>query len=98
MAVPLVGELEMSLPPCVVPTEAETALLNVGVRLIVAPYKGLVEEAVIDALAAATTLTRVVAVLPLSSFDVAVMVTLPALPGAVHAPVPAFIVPALADH
>jgi len=37
IAVPLVGELEMSLPPCVVPTDAETALLNVGVRLIVAP-------------------------------------------------------------
>ena len=55
MAVPLVGELEMSLPPCVVPTETETALLKVGVRLIVAPNKGLVEEAVIDALGAATT-------------------------------------------
>ena len=37
MAVPLVGEPEISLSPCVVPTEAETALANVGVRLIAAP-------------------------------------------------------------
>jgi hypothetical protein len=44
------------------------------------------------------TFTAVVAVLLLSSLDVAVMVTLPAVPGAVHTPLPVFIVPALADH
>ena len=37
IAVPVVGEPEMSLPPCVVPTDAETALAKVGVRLTVAP-------------------------------------------------------------
>ena len=98
MAVPLVGELEISLPPCVVPTAAETALANVGVRLIVAPYEGLVEEAVIDALGAATTFTRVVADFVLSSFEVAVIVRLPAVPGAVQAPVAALMEPELADH
>ena len=46
---------------------------------------------------ARTTLTAVVAVLLLSSLDVAVMVTLPAVAGAVQTPVLAFMVPALAD-
>ena len=44
-----------------------------------------------------TTFTMVVAVLLLSSFDVAVMVTGPMVAGAVQAPVPAIIVPPLAD-
>jgi hypothetical protein len=37
IAAPFVGELEMSLPPCVVPTDAEAEFANVGVRVIVAP-------------------------------------------------------------
>ena len=98
ICVPLVGEFEISLPPCAVPTAAETALEKVGVRLTVAPYNGVVVDALIDAVAASTTVTVVVAVLLLSSFAVAVMVTFPAVAGAVHAPVLAFIVPALADH
>jgi len=98
ICVPLVGEFETSLAPCAVPTAAETAFEKVGVRLTVAPYSGVVVDALIDAVAASTTVTVVVAVLLLSSFAVAVMVTLPAVAGAVHAPVPAFIAPALADH
>src|SRR5690348_4324404 len=97
ICVPLVGEFEISFPPCVVPTEAETAFAKVGVRLTVAPRNGVVEDAEIEAVLASTTLTVVVAVLPLSSLDVAVMVTLPAVAGAVQAPVAAFIDPALAD-
>jgi hypothetical protein len=57
-----------------------------------------VEDAASEAVAASTTVADVVADLVLSSTDVAVMVTLPAVAGAVHAPVAAFIVPALADH
>ena len=79
------------------PTEAETALLKVGVRLIVAPWGGPVDEAEIEVVQARTTLTVVVAVLLLSSLDVAVMVILPAVAGAVQTPVLAFMVPALAD-
>ena len=55
--VPLVGELEISLPPCVVPTEAEVEPAKFGVRLTVAPYGGLVEEAIIDAVGRRTTLS-----------------------------------------
>ena len=94
---PLIGELEISLPPCVVPTLAEVALANVGVRFTVAPNCGVVDDAVIDEDADNTTFTAVVAVLLLSSVEVAVMVTLPAVPGAVQVPVLEFIVPALAD-
>ena len=95
IAVPLVGELEISLPPCVVPTDAENALLNVGVRLTVAPNSGLLEDAVMEEVVASTTFTVVVAVFAELSWDVAVMVTLPVVLGAVH--VLAFHVPALAD-
>ena len=98
IGVPLVGELEISLPPCVVPTEAEVALAKLGVRFTVAPYNGLVEDALIEEVVARTTFTVVLAVFVASSCDVAVMVTLPAVPGAVHVPVLALIVPALADH
>jgi hypothetical protein len=91
-----VGELEMSLPPCEVPTEAETALAKVGVKLTVAPYSGEVVEALMDDVAAKTTVTTVVADFVPSSFDVAVMVTLPAVAGAVHVPVLALITPPLA--
>jgi hypothetical protein len=97
ITVPLVGELEISLPPCVVPTLAEVALANVGVRFTVAPNSGVVDDAVIVEVAANTTFTTVVAVLLVSSVEVAVMVTLPAVPGAVQVPVLEFIVPALAD-
>jgi hypothetical protein len=96
MGAPLVGVVEMSLPPCVVPTDAETAFVNVGVRLTVAPNSGEVVEAVIDAVDASTTFTMVVADLVASSFDVAVIVTLPAVPGAVHTPVLTLIAPPLA--
>ena len=71
--------------------------MNVGVRFTVAPYNGLVVEAVIDAVAAKTTFTVVVMFFVASSLDVAVMVTLPDETGAVQAPVFAFMVPALAD-
>ena len=57
-----VGELEISLPPWVVPTEAEVAFANVGVRFTVAPYNGLVVEAIIEEVAANSTLTVVEAV------------------------------------
>jgi hypothetical protein len=97
ITVPLVGELEISLPPCVVPTLAEVVLANVGVRFTVAPNSGVVDDAVIVEVAANTTFTTVVAVLLVSSVEVAVMVTLPAVPGAVQVPVLEFIVPALAD-
>jgi hypothetical protein len=97
ICVPLVGEFETSFPPCVVPTEAETAFAKVGVRLTVAPRKGVVEEAEIEEVLARTTLTLVVAVFAGLSCDVAVMVTLPAVAGAVQAPVLAFMAPALAD-
>jgi len=93
MTVPLVGELDISLPPDVVPTDAEVALAKVGVRFTVAPYSGLAEEVVIVDF---ITFTMVVAVLVASSFDVAVMVTLPVPAGAVQSP-PAVIPPALAD-
>jgi hypothetical protein len=96
MGVPLVGELEMSLPPCEVPTEAEAVLANVGVRFTGAPYSGVLVEALIDDVAAKTTVTMVVVDFVPSSFDVAVMVTLPAVPGAVHAPVLALITPPVA--
>jgi hypothetical protein len=56
-----------------------------------------VDEAVIDEVADNTTFTAVVAVLLLSSVEVAVIVTFPEVPGAVHMPALAFIVPALAD-
>jgi hypothetical protein len=98
IGVPLAGELDTSLPPWVVPTDAETEFVKVGVRLTLAPYSGVVVDALIDEVTARTTVTVVVAVLLLSSFAVAVMVTLPAVAGAVHAPVAAVIVPALADH
>ena len=57
-----VGELEISLPPWVVPIEAEVAFVNVGVRFTVAPYNGLVVEAIIEEVAANSTLTVVEAV------------------------------------
>ena len=53
-------------------------------------------EALIEAVGASTTVTVVVAFLLASSFDVAVIVTLPAVPGAVHAPVLPLIAPPLA--
>jgi len=53
--IPLVGEPEMSLPPCVVPTAAETALANVGVRSTVAPRSGFVADALIEAVGRTTT-------------------------------------------
>ena len=96
MAVPLIGALDMSLPPCVVPTVAEVEFRNVGVRLIVALYPGVCDEAVIEEVTARMTFTMVVAVLVPSSFDVAVTVTLPVLAGAVKTP-EVLIVPALAD-
>ena len=96
ICVPLVGELEILLPPCDVPISAETALVNVGVRFTVAPYSGVVVEAEMDVVTAKTTITVVEADLVPSSFDVPVIVTLPAVAGAVHAPVLAFMVPALA--
>ena len=49
-------------------------------------------------MAASTTLTMVAAVLLPSSFEAAVMVTLPAMAGALQTPVLALIVPAAADH
>jgi hypothetical protein len=58
MGVPLVGELEMSLPPCEVPTEAEAVLEKVGVRLTVAPYSGVLVEALIVSLGLTTTPNR----------------------------------------
>jgi len=91
------GELETSLPPCVVPTEAETAFANVGVRFTVAPYNGFVGDEVIEAVGANITVTVVVADLVTSSFDDAVIVTAPAVLGAFQTPVLAFIVPALTD-
>jgi len=97
ITVPLVGELEISLPPCVVPTLAEVVLANVGVRFTVAPNSGVVDDAVIVEVADETTVTVVVAVLLLSSVEVAVIVTFPEVPGAVQVPVLEFIVPALAD-
>ena len=54
-------------------------------------------ETVIESVEVGTTVTFAVAVLLLSSFDVAVIVTLPGRAGAVHVPVLGFIVPALAD-
>jgi len=97
MAVPVVGELEMSLPPCAVPTEAETVFANVGVKLTLAPYSGVSDEAAIEATGADVTTAVVVADLLPSSLDVAVMVTLPATAGAVQVPLAPFIAPALAD-
>ena len=84
MGEPLVGELEMSLPPWVVPILAEVELAKVGVKLTVAPKSGLVDDALIEAVAANTTFTVVVAVFVGLSCDVAVTVTLPAVAGAVH--------------
>jgi|SRR5690242_1499851 len=52
----------------------------------------------IESVESGTTVTFVVADLLLSSFDVAVIVTLPARAGAVHVPVLGLIVPPLADH
>jgi hypothetical protein len=98
IGVPLTGELEMSLLPCVVPTEAEAVLANIGVRSTVAPCSGLVGKARIESVTAETTVAVVVANLLGSSLDVAVIVTLPGLAGAVQAPVFGFITPALADH
>ena len=95
---PLVGELEISLPPCVVPTLAEAALANVGVRFTVAPYSGFVEEALMESVGSNTTVTVVVADFEPSSFEVAVIVKVPLPAGAVQTPDPAFIVPPLADH
>jgi hypothetical protein len=95
--VPLVGELEISLPPCVVPTEAEVEPAKLGIRLTVAPKSGVVDEAVIEEVADETKFTVVIAVLLVSSVEVAVIVTLPAALGAVQVPVLEFIVPALAD-
>ena len=63
---------------------AVLALVNVGFRLTVAPCKGFVEEAVMEAVAADTTLTTVLTDLLGSSCEVAVMVTLPGVSGAVH--------------
>ena len=97
IAAPVVGELEMSLPPCVVPTEAETALAKVGVKLTLAPYSGVSDEAAIEATGADVAIAVVVADLLPSSIDVAAMVTFPATAGAVQVPLAAFIVPALAD-
>ena len=94
---PLTGALDISLAPCAVPIEAETELAKVGVSVTVAPYGGLIEEATIESVTAETTVTVVVADLPESSLDVAAIVTLPEFAGAVHAPVAAFMVPALAD-
>lgn len=96
--VPLVAFAERSFPPCVVPIVAEAAPVNVGVRSTVAPYRGFVEEALIEAVAVAITSVTVEALLLLSSFEVAVIVTLPGAAGAVHAPVLAFMEPALAVH
>ena len=98
ICVPLIGALEMSLPPCVVPTEAEVALVKVGVRLTVAAYNGLVDDAVMEAALADTKLTMVVAVLLPSSFEAAVMVTLPTAAGAVQVPVLLLMAPPVADH
>ncbi len=53
---PLVGAVERSLPPLAVPTLSETALLNVGVTLMVAPKSGVVVDAVIVAATWDTTL------------------------------------------
>ena len=97
ICVPLVGAFEISFPPCVVPTEAETAFAKVGVRLTVAPRRGVVEEAVIEAVLTRATVTVVVTVFAGLSCDVAVIVALPAVAGAVQAPVLEFMVPALAD-
>ncbi len=55
-------------------------------------------EAVSEDVPAATTLTTVVELLVGSSFEVAVMVTLPTLDGALQAPDTESIVPALALH
>ena len=96
MAAPLVGVAERSVPPLVVPTDAVTAFENVGVTVTVAPKSGLVVEGVIIAVAAATTLTVVDALFEESSREVAVIVTVPAVAGAIQAPVPASMVPAVA--
>ena len=66
--------------------------------MTVAPYKGVVVEAEMVEVGAVTTVTVVVADIAPLSFEVAVMVTGPAVLGAVHAPVFALIVPGLADH
>ena len=96
MAVPEVGADEMSLPPEVVPTEAEVAPVKVGVTLTVAPYSGLVVERLTLAVGAATTATVVEADFDVSSREVAVIVTLLfAVGGAVHTPAEV-IVPAVA--
>lgn len=96
MANPLVGEAAISLPPSVVPIVAVAAFAKVGVSSIVAPYRGVVVLALSDAVEVKTTSTTVLADFDASSCDVAVMVTFPAVSGAVHWPVAASIVPALA--
>ena len=89
--------LETSVAPRLVPTEAVTAPVKVGVSVAVALCAGEVGEAEMDAVAGATTVTVVEADLLASSREVAVMVAVPAVAGAVQTPVLLSIVPELAD-
>lgn len=93
---PFTAEVEMSLPPCVVPTVVETAPVKVGVKSTVAPYRGFTDEELSEAVTATITFAVVVDNLVGSSWDVAVIITFPAPAGAVQAPVLGFMEPALA--
>jgi len=86
IGVPLVGELEMSLPPWDVPTSAEPPAVpvNVGVRLTVAPKSGFVLLAVRLAVAAAITLTVAVALAVDKALLLAVSVQVCGVAGAVQ--------------
>ena len=78
-----------------VPTTAVAPEANAGVTVTsVAPYGGLVADAARLAVGAATTVAVVAADFPGSSAEVATMLTVPVLAGAVQAPVPALMVPA----
>lgn len=97
MATPLVGALAMSEAPRLVPMDAVTAPVKVGVSVDVSLCAGEMGEAEMDAVAAATTVTVVEADLLESSLEVAVMIAVPAVGGAVQTPVLGSIEPAVAD-
>ena len=91
--VPLTGAAERSARPGEVPSVATVAPVKPGVRVTVAPKSGEVVEGTRVAVPAAMTLTVVVELLVGSSLEVAVMTTLPAVAGAVQAPVTGSMVP-----
>ena len=93
----VLGEAEMSDAPGVVPMTAVCTLLKVGTRVSVAPNSGVWVAAESEAVGAATTLTVVLTNLVASSAEVAVMVTEPAVAGAVQTPAEV-MVPAVALH